>query len=934
MLASTTRLALSKSRTTFSHSRRAIPSFNSKQSPFSTNPTSINELFMKAKDGSRIESWTKKKDIEEIQLFTGHTQPKLDGWRIMADLQTGTLHTRGGKTITPNKGSKLQIAIHALSKSISKNNDGTNIQFVDGELMHPDGRDRLQRVLTDTTGPGFDFDDLSINIFDVVDVDRPFEQRHALLQEVFEENQDIDSSVVRMVPTNDFEFPGTVIDLQKEMNSRANDYLKYDYEGLMLRLNTTSGYNSGKRDNSLIKFKYKFTEEFRIWKFNETKPKGSGKVGSARLRVNFQTGKKRYFTAKLSKDSWTDEERKDAYAKRHQYYAKEGNMTYQATVSYSEKDKSGAPKHAILEYFRHRDDIDTEEWTSDKIANEITYLWRELEGKGGTTAMKTTLLADRAADSIIERLAVSGHSSLDSEKKTKQMLDSYSEDLGDDNLHSLFRLCLTYLEAIWKNKMVKNGIEGPTLLDFYCSNLAKEEENKIHLCQLSLEEFCNLFGGRSSTNNDDDALAKNTSKCVYVRMFSHGANQQRMTAGFLQDEFQKVQVNKGSTSAHQLVAEVNTLPRESPLLLHYVGYTGPRTIEQRWKLDGYDQNQLMSSLWKVAPPIDFVAYKIPDSRSSDDLKVVLHLVEFLLVDMMGSLGNNGFNQQPGGPFSFTTKPWCEYGKAKEYAHGLGLSSQADWHVWSKKNWEERNEMCLPTRPDLVYGDEFEDWATFLGNKDMEQRKYNVSPEDRVSYKEAERIVQKMGFDSVDDFRDWCKENPKERQKHGLPSAPDKEYPDEWKNWFTFLGIDNTSVTADNRVGYKEAERIVQALGFESRKEWRAWCKAYPKEKQELGLPYDPHKAYPDEWKNWSIFLGNGNTAVRAEDRCTLQWLTQFVQKEGITSRKKYQTWLKDNPEKKKEYNMPFNPHRDYGDEWEDYYTFFGKDKTSTKDPTK
>jgi len=115
MLASTTRLALSKSRPTFSHSRRAIPSFNSKQSPFSTKPTTTDNTqnqFMKAKDGSRIESWTKQSDIEEIQLFTGHIQPKLDGWRIMTDLHNGTLHTRGGKIITPDKGSKLQIAVY------------------------------------------------------------------------------------------------------------------------------------------------------------------------------------------------------------------------------------------------------------------------------------------------------------------------------------------------------------------------------------------------------------------------------------------------------------------------------------------------------------------------------------------------------------------------------------------------------------------------------------------------------------------------------------------------------------------------------------------------------------------------------------------------------------------------------------------------------
>ena len=57
-----------------------------------------------------------------------------------------------------------------------------------------------------------------------------------------------------------------------------------------------------------------------------------------------------------------------------------------------------------------------------------------------------------------------------------------------------------------------------------------------------------------------------------------------------------------------------------------------------------------------------------------------------------------------------------------------------------------------------------------------------------------------------------------------------------------------------------------------------------------------------------------------------------MQNEGIKSKSEYFTWLKDNPEKKKEYNMPYNPQRVY-DEWKDFYTFFGK-PTSTKDPNK
>ena len=66
---------------------------------------------------------------------------------------------------------------------------------------------------------------------------------------------------------------------------------------------------------------------------------------------------------------------------------------------------------------------------------------------------------------------------------------------------------------------------------------------------------------------------------------------------------------------------------------------------------------------------------------------------------------------------------------------------------------------------------------------------------------------------------------------------------------------------------------------------------------------------------------------RAEDRCTLQWLTEFVQDEGIKSRREYWKWLENNPDRKKEYNMPCNPNTSY-DEWEDFNTFFGGNERS------
>ena len=58
--------------------------------------------------------------------------------------------------------------------------------------------------------------------------------------------------------------------------------------------------------------------------------------------------------------------------------------------------------------------------------------------------------------------------------------------------------------------------------------------------------------------------------------------------------------------------------------------------------------------------------------------------------------------------------------------------------------------------------------------------------------------------------------------------------------------------------YNEAERIAQEMGLESPRKWFAWCKANPKKRHELGLPTNPHKAYPNDWKDWSTFLRKVN----------------------------------------------------------------------------
>lgn len=173
-------------------------------------------------------------------------------------------------------------------------------------------------------------------------------------------------------------------------------------------MKNTGGYKSSQCDHALIKFKPKQTKEYTIIKFNKTK-KNCGMVKSARCRVNFETGRNKLFTAHFT--DWSDELRKETYQERHIYYPKEGDTTFsrqwKAEVSYSELDGNKKPKDARIVGFQHKNDMESSDWSSDRLISEITDLWRDHEGKSvdDSCQMKVFLIADRDAASIIERSA-------------------------------------------------------------------------------------------------------------------------------------------------------------------------------------------------------------------------------------------------------------------------------------------------------------------------------------------------------------------------------------------------------------------------------------------------------------------------------------------------------------------------------------------------
>ena len=108
-----------------------------------------------------------------------------------------------------------------------------------------------------------------------------------------------------------------------------------------------------------------------------------------------------------------------------------------------------------------------------------------------------------------------------------------------------------------------------------------------------------------------------------------------------------------------------------------------------------------------------------------------------------------------------------------------------------------------------------------------------------------------------EFRAWCKANPEERKKRGIPTDPHVKFAnDGWTNWFDFLGNADTSVRAEDMMSYEETQSVVQGMEFKGHAEFRAWCKANPEERKERGIPSDPDVRFANKgWKNWMDFLG-------------------------------------------------------------------------------
>lgn len=239
-------------------------------------------------------------------------QPKLDGMRCIADIETGTLWSRGGKVISELP--RLESAVKALF--------GFQVTYLDGELYVP-GKTFSELVSLVRNGSL----EVQYHIYDCV-MSAPFSTRSGMLDTL-----ELSPPLVKV---------RTVSTTGKGIPALHAEFLQRGYEGTMIRTDKEKTYRYGARSPSLLKLKNFKDDEFLCTNIKPEKHEDT--LGS--LECVTKNGDVFHARPKL-----TDEERLSLW--RHP----EKVLNHMVTVKYFEITEAGVPRFPVVTKIRPNEDL-------------------------------------------------------------------------------------------------------------------------------------------------------------------------------------------------------------------------------------------------------------------------------------------------------------------------------------------------------------------------------------------------------------------------------------------------------------------------------------------------------------------------------------------------------------------------------------------------
>lgn len=239
-------------------------------------------------------------------------QPKLDGMRCIADIDTGTLWSRSGKVISELP--RLESAVKALY--------GFQVQYLDGELYVP-GKTFSELVSLVRNGSL----EVQYHVYDCV-MSAPFSSRNGIIDSLL------------MAPP--LQKVNTVATTGGGIAALHEQFLQQGYEGTMVRTDKEKTYRFGARSNSLFKLKNFTDEEFLCTNVKQEKHEDT--LGS--LECVTKSGEVFHARPKL-----TDEER------LHLWKHPDEAVNHWVTVKYFEMTEGGVPRFPVVTKIRPSQDL-------------------------------------------------------------------------------------------------------------------------------------------------------------------------------------------------------------------------------------------------------------------------------------------------------------------------------------------------------------------------------------------------------------------------------------------------------------------------------------------------------------------------------------------------------------------------------------------------
>jgi len=257
--------------------------------------------------------------------------------------------------------------------------------------------------------------------------------------------------------------------------------------------------------------------------------------------------------------------------------------------------------------------------------------------------------------------------------------------------------------------------------------------------------------------------------------------------------------------------------------------------------------------------------------------------------------------------------WKSFEDAREFAQSLKLKNPGEWNDFSKSG---KRPDDIPAGPADVYKKQgkWMGWSDFLGTGNISSKQ---KFESRLSFGDAKKYVQKIGFKSKKEFSDWAK--TKERPI-SIPSHPYTTYKKEWVDWYDFLGL-------KKKRPFKEAREFAQSLNLKFNSDWIRLHKQGKIPKDIPRYPDDPYKN--KGWKGWGDFLGTGNLspADRKKGFKSFEESREFVRSLEIKTEPEWRKWMSAH---KKPIDIPSNPEKAYKDQWTTMGDWFGTGRIADK----